>query len=872
MDRRESLKLLLLAAAGGEVLLAPETLSGHTDSRVASSLGALRARFDSRWREWPDVRWAGPEYWGNRLQDWSIRGGALVCGVRGENRTLHCLTHRSTAANFQTAVSLDPSGLVGTGEGSVVGFRVGVTGRNPDYRSAAVHGTGVDAGINGTGHLVLGERRSPSPIAVDAPLRLALAVVASGSSARGTLTATAAESGQEVARVEAELIAADLIGNLALLAHFGDEGATPSEVQGATFADWTIDGSGIAGDEEAAFGPVAFASYTVHRGTLKLTAQLAPLELVPELAVDLLFGGPAGWRLGQSVGVDPLSRTAHFRVEPWNPQQAVPYRVRVRIALGNETADYTYDGTIAAEPRPGSQLKAAVFSCNADHGFPDGEVVEHVSKHEPDVALFLGDQFYEGSGGFGIQTDSVESAALDMLHKWYMFGWSYRELFRHVPAAFIPDDHDVYHGNVWGENGKAAPIDQGFGAVAQDQGGYKMPPEWINAVQRAQTSHLPDPFDPTPVEQGIGVYYTNWEYGGVSFAILEDRKFKSAPGNVLPEDAQVLNGWIQNPDFDVREHRDLPEASLLGDRQMRFLRAWAEDWGGGSRMKVVLSQTNFAAVHTIPIEATSGAVLPSLPMPALGVYVEGDKLAVDMDSNGWPQARRDEVLRLLQQCSAFHIAGDQHLATVVRHGIDAFGDAGFSFTGPALNNIWPRRWWPPREARQAPLEGRAEYAGDFFDGFGNRVTVWAAANPRATGLEPAIIRDRVTGYGLVTFDTESGRITMECWPRHVDPTVHPSGQYEGWPVVARREDGDGRSPLGYLPTIEVSGLDDAVVLVYRHDGSLVSATRSWGPTHRAAVFERVVHRVRVGDPDRGVWAEREVAPDSWGRGVLDFRF
>ena len=96
-------------------------------------------------------------------------------------------------------------------------------------------------------------------------------------------------------------------------------------------------------------------------------------------------------------------------------------------------------GTVAAEPTIAEPLRAAVFSCNADHGFPDGEVVRHVSVHEPDLALFLGDQFYEGSGGFGIQTDSLEEATLDMLHKWYMFGWSYREIFRRVPASVRED-------------------------------------------------------------------------------------------------------------------------------------------------------------------------------------------------------------------------------------------------------------------------------------------------------------------------------------------------------------------------------------------------------------------------------------------------
>ena len=253
--------------------------------------------------------------------------------------------------------------------------------------------------------------------------------------------------------------------------------------------------------------------------------------------------------------VDSLSRTARFRVEGWDVARAAKYRVRLTLPLSNGPETSEYLGTIAEEPGRLTPVRAAVFSCNADHGFPDADVVSHVLKHSPDLALFLGDQFYEGSGGFGIQTDTIEAASLDMLHKWYMFGWSYRELFRHIPTAFIPDDHDVYHGNIWGESGRKAPTEAGWGAPAQDQGGFKMPPEWVNAVQVAQTSHLPDPYDPTPVDQGIGVYYTRWDYGGVSFAILEDRKFKSSPSNVMPPEARVLNGWIQTVSY---THLTLP--------------------------------------------------------------------------------------------------------------------------------------------------------------------------------------------------------------------------------------------------------------------------------------------------------------------------
>ena len=34
-------------------------------------------------------------------------------------------------------------------------------------------------------------------------------------------------------------------------------------------------------------------------------------------------------------------------------------------------------------------------------------------------------------------------------------------------------------------------------------------------VERTQTAHLPDPVDPTPVDQGIGVYFTELVWGRV---------------------------------------------------------------------------------------------------------------------------------------------------------------------------------------------------------------------------------------------------------------------------------------------------------------------------------------------------------------------
>ncbi len=122
-----------------------------------------------------------------------------------------------------------------------------------------------------------------------------------------------------------------------------------------------------------------------------------------------------------------------------------------------------------------------------------------------------------------------ERPYLDYLYKWYLWYWAYRDLTAEIPAVTIPDDHDVFHGNVWGAGGRATPPGL-TGAAAQDAGGYKLPAAWVNMVQRTQTSHLPRRTIPATVDQGIGVYYTDLLYGGVSFAVIEDRKFKSAPG------------------------------------------------------------------------------------------------------------------------------------------------------------------------------------------------------------------------------------------------------------------------------------------------------------------------------------------------------
>ena len=192
-------------------------------------------------------------------------------------------------------------------------------------------------------------------------------------------------------------------------------------------------------------------------------------------------------------------------------------------------------------------------------------------------------------------------------------------------------------------------------------GGYFYAPEYVNMVQRQQTWHLPDPVDPKPIERNIGVYFTDLTYAGISFAILEDRKFKTGPEGTIPKMGPTRPDHINDPKYD-RKAVDVKGLKLLGDRQLKFLNSWSQDWTGAEQ-KVVLSQTAFCGA----------------------VHIHGsptNRLLADLDSNAWPQTGRNNALREIRRANATHLCGDQHLAVSVRHGIDTFDDGPFAFTSP----------------------------------------------------------------------------------------------------------------------------------------------------------------------------------------------
>ena len=814
--------------------------------------------FQGHWPAHIERVWIGPEYWANRLQDWRIADGRLECVFSGENRSVNLLTRELSTKPGDFSVRARV-GLLSPESAEIkdawVGFRLGVKGRFDDYRDSAVHGVGFNAGISTEGGLFLSENsvRHAEADLLDklsgSGIELALEGTARENQYHLKLQALHPANGAVISEIERGRVPLDsLAGLFSLVSHFPTKD-NAREKPSAWFSDWRITGENIEAHEDRTFGPILWAQYTLSKNVLKLTAQMPPLSVEDTQVVRLQIEQNGEWKTAAESDIDALARTAHFRLENWDGGQRKKYRLAYDLSVGeNKTKTYFHEGVFRREPSDKNDFTIGALTCNNDLGFPQQELVANLKKHDPDILFFAGDQIYEGVGGYGVQRAPFEKAQLDYLRKWYLFGWAFGDILRDRPMIAITDDHDVYHGNIWGQSGKATGTD-GTQSDMQDTGGYKMFPEWVRLVEKTQTSHLPDPHDPSPIDQGIGVYYCEVNYGGVSFAVLEDRKFKSAPKPLLPR-AKIWNGWPQNPDFNPKTEADLPNAKLLGERQLDFLEKWTADWSNGTWMKVALSQTIFTNLATLPHDATSDQVVPGMKVYQLGEYAENDKMVSDFDSNGWPQTPRNDALKILRKGFAFHIAGDQHLGSTVQYGIENWNDAAYALCVPAISNIWPRRWFPPPSLGKNRKPGTPKYTGEFEDGFGNKITVHAIANPRQTDRKPARLYERVPGYGIVRLNKETRNITFENWPSWVDPSGPNARPYADWPVVFNQNDNFPHTrDANYLPGFKVSGIKNPVLQVIDEtNGEIVQTLRISGDYFKPRVLKDGKYTIRIGEP------------------------
>ncbi len=802
--------------------------------------------------------WLGADYWANRIQDWQIDNGTIKCVASNWNRNISLLTYRLGKNEGVLQMSAEVR-VLNPAESSRnwVGFRLASRGKFNDYRDDAIYGTGLNIGITTRGELFIGDipvkyvknAEGVKPYLKEGVI-LKVTAMPAGENYEVEISVLRKKNNEFLASEKVDNIPAKTFyGAIGLVSDFGE--VTDKTNPSVVFANWEITGTKLIQHAERAFGPVLFTQYTLSRGTLKMSVQMPPMGKDDDRFATLQINENGEWKTVAQADIEENSRTAIFRVVNWNNTEMIPYRVSYKmVANGEKKTTFYYEGEIRKEPFDKDKITVAAFTGNNDLGYPNNDLWNNVKKQNPDLLFFSGDQIYEGVAGYGLQRAPVNMAVLDYLRKWYIYGWAYGDLLRKTPSISIPDDHDVLHGNVWGNGGKAASK-KGSAAERQDSGGYKMSALFINVVDRTQTGHLPDAYDPAPVQQGIGVYYTELSYAGISFAIVEDRKFKSAPKPLLP-DAKIWNGWPQNPEFNAATDAFHPDAKLLGDRQLAFLEEWTKNWDNHAEMKVLFSATIFNNVATLPTTAKSDAVVPKLEVYDKNEYAPNDKMVSDFDSNSWPQTGRNKAVKTIRKGFAFHIAGDQHLGSSLQYGVDKFGDSGYAICVPSISNIWPRRFYPPTEGGHHK-SGEPKYTGDFVDGFGNKMTVLAISNPFKSGKEPARLYDRATGYGIIVFDKAKRTITFANWPRFADPTAGGK-PYKGWPITISQEDNYGRKAVAFIPRIKVKGMNNPVVqVVNERNGETVYTIRINGKSWQPKVFEKGKYTVKIGDPDLNKW-------------------
>lgn len=760
--------------------------------RGTAPAGVARRIKNDVWTRTHDRVFLGGQFWANPMEDWRVSEGGAECLSMGGGRSVHSLTHQVTQNDtFTMEVTLTRLEIGKTDGGA--GFRIGIRSELNEHRSNCFVQKGINAGWQGD-QLVLGPKTAPlKDGSVLKQVRLTLKGAPEGDKGVLTLTAHAMDSNAELGTITHAFDPEALLGNVSIANNFAAgavAGAKKNQNKAKTgaagagryrFQNWDLHGTAFTVTPQNCFGPLLWSMYSLSDSrtkegfVMKLSALTAPLGAKDNQVVELLVKEVGEWKSLGMAKLDPDAWVATFRIPKWNAKQITPYKVvyREQHKDGTDETTYEWTGTIKANPE-GRPLRMAALTCQNDYGFPYAPVAENLLKLDPDLVFFSGDQIYENHGGFGIIREPAEPAILNYLRKFYQHGWTFREVMRNAPTLCLPDDHDVFQGNIWGEGGKKMDVgDTG----ASSKGGYIEPARMVNAVHKTNVAHHPDAYDPKPALQDISVYYGDMVYGGVSFAIIADRQWKSGPEHV--ETGAGRADHVPDANFDTSK-LDKPGLILLGERQEEFLKKWAQDWRGHT-LKAVLSQTVFANVAT---------------------HHGGPDgyLKADLDSGGWPQTPRNRAVEIMRPSMALHINGDQHITTLTQYGVDKQRDSNWSFCTPAISAGYPR-WWRPDEMKM-PHENRPKHGlpdtGEFIDGLGNKAYVYAVGNPEVGKAQNRYDKahEKGSGFGFITFDTVKKTYFIESFRFLIDvKDGKPTNQFPGWPVTILQQENRGENVI-----------------------------------------------------------------------------
>jgi len=778
-----------------------------------------------------DRIWVGAEFYTIPLEDWRVQNGRVECMGQNANMRMNFLT-RSLRDTGDFEIMMNSGILQSQATKGSMGFLIGLQDETDnDYRSLAYYGKGIKAGLNLDGFIFIDSTTAELPKSFDLDsFTMQLSGKPNNESLALSLKIFDANGNNITVNRNVD---ANITGMLALANNI--TGVPKNErIANFWFDDLSVSGSRIQETDENSFGPILFNMYTLNRSTLKMSVQMPPLGKDDNKKIKLQIKQGEEYVSIDSVTIKKHSEIGVFNVPEWKGESDTDYRVVYDMKNKNGPATpHYYSGTIRKEPKT-DKIKVAGLTCQYWLAYPYRPVSENLAERDPDILFFSGDQIYEANGGYDIEREDPEKAVTNYLGKWNMFGWAFGDLMKDRPTVCIPDDHEVYQGNLWGEGGATIGMED-WEKGGDDLGGFVQPIEMLDVVMQTNTAHLPEPFDATPLKNGVPVYHSDLAYGGIGFAIVGDRLFKSAPENV-----SWWEGRKDHLKFDLKnpERLNKPNLKPLGERQEEFLEDWAADWKD-VQMKCLLSQTMFANIAT-----HHGA--------------EKMLLYADLDSGGWPKSGRDKAVSLIRKAGAFHISGDQHLTMLAQYGINEQKDAGWGFCTPAISVSYERRFLP--DTLNRPFTNRPEHnlpnTGAYKDLFGNPFFVEAVGNPideTYNNNRYQMAQNRASGFGLITFDKKKRTITADAIPFLAGWNGKQQLEhFLGWPKTLDQMENYGSNAKFTLPKLVVQSEKNPVVQIF-FDQELVFAYRMKDKTFEPKVRKTGSYTLKVGYPKKNVW-------------------
>ncbi len=791
-------------------------LSCHTSEREISLLSYNFDKIDNR-------VWIGEDFFAMPLEDWQVKDGRLESVGVQKNARVNLL--RPWLINKG---ELDLSARIGImdkdAKNGSVGFELGLQdSTDNDIRSLCFYGRGIKVGIDVTGYLFIDDKT------IDLPDNFSLhdfnfSIEAAKKTTSFELSIEVQDENNRTAKLTDSI--ASLNGIINLVTNFSKD-IEKNSAASFWFDDIQIKGTMMEQRKENTFGPLLFNMYTLSRNTMKMSVQMPPLGKNDTKEVQFQIRDGESFKTIETATIEDKTNLAVFKMLDWDSTKDHPYRLMYNMRYTDGTSiKHHLNGIINKEPK-NKELTVAGLTCQQYQAYPYRPLVETLVEKNPDLLFFSGDQIYEQNGGFPIIRDNEERSILNYLSRWYMYGWAFKDVLKNRPTICITDDHEMYQGNLWGENGKTIKLED-WKKGQDDLGGFVQPLGMIDVVMKTNCSHLPDPFDASPMNNDIPVYYTDLLYGGVSFAIVADRTFKSAPAEVA-----FWEGRKDHLKFELEDSSILskPNLELLGKRQLSFLEHWVKDWEG-AEMKCLLSQTIFSnsATHH----------------GADRMFLKGD-----LDSGGWPKIGRDKALKVIRKAAAFHICGDQHLTILEQYGLDVPRDAGWAFCTPSISVGYERRFQPDLET--IPFTGRKDSnnknTGNYTDIFGNYFYVEAVGNPTDDSRDTnryKVAQKRASGFGLITFDTSKRTITSDAirfLPDSSGDIIH----FEGWPFTVSQLDNFGHDLAYRLPFLEILNSTDVFIEILDSNNQLVMALPMLGNTMQPKLHSRGDYTINFTD-------------------------